>query len=430
VSAPNLTITAEPFESGAVVYAPLAARTSGDSPTGQLSLVLNITNHEATAVHAHTVTVSFSAPPNVSTASISVDLTIGSAQTVGWNFATQDNIILPVPAPASLTIGVLCDGFAGPATLTAQLAPYESPVPGGYRFPAKLGELTSGEFWRGRSAVHSPAGGGNQLFAYDMWIEAFDSQANGWTAVVPGGSESVNADARIWERSVVAMADGTVQSWEDGIPTNPNPPADLSPPYPVEGNHFYIQHATDLVLYAHLEQGTLNPQLTQAPSGAQVKAGDLLGLADNSGNSSGPHLHIHAIKGTQPWQGPPRPLLFRDINVIDRAVLNPPDPSGPWVAVKDQGLPSVDALIWPSPVKPIHISVRSVHQLAIDPLALILAPQIYIKLTLPDPPPIDVWTREVRELVKSMTPRERKAALARVKTIGERFRELERVLER
>jgi len=430
VSSPNLTITAEPFEGGSVVYAPLAARTSSDSPTGQLSLVLRMTNHEATAVHANTLIISFSSPPMVNTASIPVDLSIAAAQTVGWNFATQDNIVLPVPAPDSITIGVLCDGYTSPATLTTPLAPYKSPVPNGYLFPAKVGELKGGEFWRGRSAVHGPAGGGNQLFAHDMWIEAFDGQAGHWTDLVPGGSASVNADARIWEKSIVAMADGTIHSWEDDIPTNPNPPADLSPPNPVEGNHFYIQHATDLVLYAHLEQGSLNPQLTQSPSGAQVKAGDFLGLADNSGNSSGPHLHIHAIKGTQPWQGPPRPLLFREINVIDRSAINPPDPSGPWVTVTDHGLPSADALIWPSPTKPIHVSVHAFYELAIDPLALILPPHVYIKLTLPDPPPIEVWTREVREVVRGMTAEERKVARARVRALGERFRVLERVFER
>ncbi len=29
--------------------------------------------------------------------------------------------------------------------------------------------------------------------------------------------------------------------------------------------------------------------------GARVEAGDLLGLAGNSGNTSEPHLHIHAV---------------------------------------------------------------------------------------------------------------------------------------
>lgn len=429
MSTPNLTITIEPFESGAVVYAPLAPRTSADSPTGQLSLVLRLTNNETSAVHANTVTVSFASPPNVSTAAIAVDLTLQPNQPVAWYFQAQDNIILPVPAPSALTVGLLCDGFTTPATLTGPLAAYESPVAGGYAFPAKRDDLGLGEFWRGRSAVHGAAGGGVQLFGYDLWVEAFDTQLSQWNALVPGGAFEVNADHRAWGKSVIAMADGVVQSWEGDIPTNPDPPADLSPPNPVEGNHFYIQHGTDLVLYAHLELGSLNPQLTQSPSGAPVKTGDFLGLSDNSGNSSGPHLHIHAIKGTQPWQGPPRPILFRDINVIDRAALNPPDPSGPWVTANEQALPSADALIWPSPVKPFHFDLRAIHQLAIDPLALILAPQVYVKLTLPDPPPIEVWTREVRELLQGMSREERAAVRARVEELRKRFEAVERALE-
>jgi len=164
--------------------------------------------------------------------------------------------------------------------------------------------------------------------------------------------------------------------------------------------------------------------------GAAVKAGDFLGLAGNSGNSSGPHLHIHAIKGTLPWQGPPRPILFRDINVIDQTVLNMPDPSGPWVTATNQGLPFADTAIWPSPVAPIRFSLRPSHYLAIDPLALVLSSQAYVRLTLPDPPPIDVWTRQVRDIVAAMTPQERRDALARAKGLDGRLRVLEQELSR
>jgi Peptidase family M23 len=427
MSTPNLTVTMEPFESGTVVCGPLAARTSADDPNAQLSLVLRITNNEVAAVHVNTVTISFTPPPVVNTSAIPVDLPIDPGQSTTWYFATANNIILPLPAPSAVTVGLICNGFGNPATVTKSLAPYQSPVVGGYLFPAKLSELHQGEFWHGRSAVHSPAGGGVQVFAYDMDVQVFDTVSGHWTALVPGGSSSKNEDYRIWGKSVVAMADGTVQSWANDQPTNPNPPADLSPPNPVEGNHFYIQHATDLVLYAHMQPGSLNPQLLS--NGAPVKAGDFLGLAGNSGNSSGPHLHIHAIKATQPWQGPPRPILFQDIFVIDRTVLNLPDPSGPWVNVKEQGLPSVDSAIWPASTPPFQVTFRPSHYLAIDPLALVLSSQTYVRLTLPDPPPIDVWTRQVREVVMSMTFEERKATLARVRTLGVRLKALEGQLE-
>ena len=60
------------------------------------------------------------------------------------------------------------------------------------------------------------------------------------------------------------------------------------------GNHFYIQHGNEVAGYAHMQKGTLNSKLLAA--GAKVTAGDVLGLAGNSGNASEPHLHIHAIK--------------------------------------------------------------------------------------------------------------------------------------
>ena len=49
------------------------------------------------------------------------------------------------------------------------------------------------------------------------------------------------------------MADGVVRSFKNDVPTNPTPTlavpgVDWSPPQPVEGNHFYIQHGENLVI--------------------------------------------------------------------------------------------------------------------------------------------------------------------------------------
>lgn len=52
---------------------------------------------------------------------------------------------------------------------------------------------------------------------------------------------------------------------------------------------------------------------------------------------------------------------------------------------------------------------------AIDPLALLLRSDIYVKLTLPDPPPPDV--AGIREVVAALDPEERKFALTRVKAL-------------
>jgi hypothetical protein len=54
---------------------------------------------------------------------------------------------------------------------------------------------------------------------------------------------------------------------------------------------------------------------------------------------------------------------------------------------------------------------------AIDPLALILSPEIYVKLHLPDPPPD--FKANITAVAKKMSAVEKKAALANAKYIKE-----------
>lgn len=113
-----------------------------------------------------------------------------------------------------------------------------------------------------------------------------------------------------------------------------------------------------------------------------------------------------------------RPLPFHDIYLIDRSALNPPDPSGPWVEAEDQGLPATSVVIWPDAMKPTSFVHPRPYYVAIDPLALVLSGAVYVKFTLPDPPPIDVFTAQARSVVKAMTPEEKKLALDRLKALG------------
>jgi len=69
------------------------------------------------------------------------------------------------------------------------------------------------------------------------------------------------------------------------------------------------------------------------------------------------------------------------------------------------------------------------HQyVAIDPLALLLSPSVYVKLTLPDPPPIEVLRREIQVLVKEMDATEKRVALTRAKALGAYAKALEKEL--
>jgi hypothetical protein len=351
MGAPNLAITVEPLEAGAVVYGPLAPRSAGSPANGQLSLKLWIKNNEAGQIHVNQLNISFVGAPAVSPVTIPLSLDVASGKTESWFFATANTIVLPVPAPGSIRLNLKCDGFDTPSGVLLPLAGHKSPTAAAsYRFPAKASDFRKGEYWSGASATHAPAGDGGQLFAYDMGVVAWDATKLQWSDVLPGKAGDQNEHYRVWGKPIYAMADGTVVEFANDRPNNPKPGADLSPPDPVEGNHFYLQHGDELVLYAHFQKGSLNPSLLA--KGKAVQEGEFLGLAGNSGNSSGPHLHIHGIQGTKPWEGSQRPLPFNTLHVLDRTALKPPDPAGAWVKADDQCLPNVKSAIWPAPTAP------------------------------------------------------------------------------
>jgi murein DD-endopeptidase MepM/ murein hydrolase activator NlpD len=243
-------------------------------------------------------------------------------------------------------------------------------VPSGFDFPANARDLRIGEYWSGQSLTHAAGNSGSQLFAYDVGVVGCDPSSNAFSGLLPGTNNSHNSDSRIWGKPIYAVADGTVLEAENSVPNNPAPlswtsNADLQaklaaqaanfwnkPQFknPGAGNHFYLQHGDHVVLYAHMQHGSLNPALLNP--GTPVKRGQFLGLAGNAGNSTGPHLHFHAIKGTKPETGPLRPFPFRDMWVVESSAIKPPNPTGPWVKAADQGLPVVNALVWPAATKP------------------------------------------------------------------------------
>lgn len=67
------------------------------------------------------------------------------------------------------------------------------------------------------------------------------------------------------------------------------------------------------------------------------------------------------------------------------------------------------------------------QEAAIDPLALVLRPDIYVRLTLPDPAP-ETLRAHARAAVQGLSPREREAALANVGNLVAYARALEHEL--
>jgi len=85
---------------------------------------------------------------------------------------------------------------------------------------------------------------------------------------------------------VVSPCAGTVRRVVDGLPDQDIP---VPQPLPPAGNHVEIDTGRELVLLAHLLPGSV---LVRA--GERVEAGRPLGRVGNSGNSTEPHLHLHA----------------------------------------------------------------------------------------------------------------------------------------
>lgn len=369
MTAPNLTISVEPTINNAIMFLPLAPDKAGDAARGELALAFTIRNNEATAVQVTGLKISFPGAA-VPGESVSPNLAIPAHGQMGWNFAKANDISAPFPAPGQISFAFSCQGYAEPAVVNMPLVAAGAPVPGGFDFPAAASDLRIGEYWNGQSLTHDAGAGGSQLFAYDMGVVGLDPSSNTLSSLLPGTNNTNNSDSRIWGKPVRAVADGIVLEAENSVPNNPAPlhwtsDADLQaklqaqadnywnkPQFknPGAGNHFYLQHGDHVVLYAHMQKGSLNPALLNP--GAVVKRGEFLGLAGNAGNSTSPHLHVHAIKGTKPESGPLRPFPYRDMWVVASSAVHPPDPSGAWVKAADQGLPGVGSLIWPAATKP------------------------------------------------------------------------------
>ncbi len=78
----------------------------------------------------------------------------------------------------------------------------------------------------------------------------------------------------------------------------------------IEGheNNVFVQHIDGTVIrYTHLMEGS-----AMVTVGQQVVEGDIVGLAGNSGNSAGPHLHFQAFQSRNFDKSNAIPISFRN----------------------------------------------------------------------------------------------------------------------
>lgn len=133
------------------------------------------------------------------------------------------------------------------------------------------------------SVINRHAGVPAQRYAVDL--VALNGEGRRAAGLAP---DKMSAYA-IYDRPVVAPCTGTVIDSRDGAPNTPLGGQDRTNP---AGNHVTLHCRGHTVLLAHLA-----PDSVAVMAGEAVTAGQKLGRVGNTGNSTEPHLHIHAVQG-------------------------------------------------------------------------------------------------------------------------------------
>jgi hypothetical protein len=143
---------------------------------------------------------------------------------------------------------------------------------------------------------------------YDPWRgQAYGADFLGLGRLGLTGPLRMEADPAayaIFGTPLVAPCAGRVVAAEGGLPDMPVPRMDAARK---PGNHVILDCGGVHVVLAHLRQGSL-----AVTAGDVVETGAPLGEMGNSGDSSQPHLHIHAqTPGTAEAPISGRPLSMR-----------------------------------------------------------------------------------------------------------------------
>ena len=138
-----------------------------------------------------------------------------------------------------------------------------------------------------------------ERFAID-WEQLDDSNR------IFAGDKKKLASWAYYGAPIHSVADGTVVNiWDASDEQVPGPPVPVSTEA-IGGNMLVVDIGGGaFAFYAHLQRGSLKARL-----GDKVKAGQLLGLLGNTGNSTAPHLHFHLMDGPSPLAANGLPYVF------------------------------------------------------------------------------------------------------------------------
>ncbi len=337
-----------------------APRTSGEKPTGQLSASFKIKNKESKPIALTNITYTYSSNGKEVVKIMMLDIDSASLKKItipaGGSYSWQNSrsyhkienaLLFDSPYPSSINIRLSFEGFNEPFIITRSLKSYTNLEAGGaYSFPGKESDLRIGEYWYS----YGGHGGGSQFYAYDFKAIGWDYEKKEWSGTFPGKDGSKNENYRAYGKSILAIADGVVVDFKDGVAENKGDAGGGSG----GGNWFKINNGKETVCYFHMQPGSLTKSFMK--KGASVKKGDVIGLLGNAGSSSEPHGHVQIIEDADAdGDGDTRPLNFTGIYIIDKDALSEPDPNAAWQKVVKQGLPFQEGrrcMIWPSAKKP------------------------------------------------------------------------------
>ena len=141
-------------------------------------------------------------------------------------------------------------------------------------------------------------GGGNAALNYHGALDPSQRYALDLTRLGPGGRRAVGIYPRRVDAyagfggTVVAPLSGLVVAAVDGVPDQRPPRTRLDRPY---GNHVWVARGDTAVVLAHLARGSVAVRV-----GERVSVGQPVGRVGNTGSTSEPHLHLHAIAAGEP----------------------------------------------------------------------------------------------------------------------------------
>lgn len=144
----------------------------------------------------------------------------------------------------------------------------------------------------------------SQWFAVDFMKTGGPSNRS----VAKNGGKSLD-DYYSWRQPVLAPVNGVVRKIHDGDPDNSIGKRDKNNAF---GNYVVIEAGPkEFVYLAHLKKGSV-----AVKEGEKVTAGQLLGKCGNSGNTSGPHIHMHVQDQLKPYSGRGQNITFKGIVVL------------------------------------------------------------------------------------------------------------------